>query len=458
MNNNNNDVLPSSWVWTKLGEFCQLQGGYAFKSSEFIKDGVPLIRISNIVEGCISFNNDTVYLSEKALKDNASFVVHKGDVLIAMSGATTGKYGIFKLDNTPLLNQRVGRFRFFTNNQVDFQLLYHYLAVIRETILKEAYGAAQPNISSTDIEEFQFPLPPLPEQKRIVAKIEELFSKLDAGVVALKNVKRELKRYRQSVLAKSFRDPSIENGVLQQFPKEKLAKHSSKVGSGSTPRGGKDVYTNSGIPFIRSQNVHFNRFVLDGLVHISTEQDEEMTGTRVVINDVLLNITGASIGRVCVVPNEVCPANVNQHVSIIRCKSSLEPKFLSYYIASPEMQRFIESIQVGTTRQALTKQVIEDFLIPLPSTAEQQQIVSEIERRFSVADAVEQTIDQALAQSTRLRQSILKRAFAGKLVPQDPTDEPASILLERIKSQRAQSQSTSNPRTRKPSAKGKKNA
>src|SRR5207245_1195041 len=101
--------------------------------------------------------------------------------------------------------------------------------------------------------------------------------------------------------------------------------------------------------------VHMNRFAPDGLVYITVDQDAEMEGSRVQPNDVLLNITGASIGRVCVVPDELCPANVNQHVSIIRLDDTLSPHFVAYYLASPKFQEFIDDSQAGATRQALTK-------------------------------------------------------------------------------------------------------
>ena len=159
----------------------------------------------------------------------------------------------------------------------------------------------------------------------------------------------------------------------------RLGDYVTKVGSGITPLGGQTSYPKSGIPLIRSQNVHLNRFVPEGLAYISPEQDAEMEGTRVRPGDVLLNITGASIGRVCVVPESLCPANVNQHVSIIRCKEDIYPQFLSFYISTPEFQRFIMDSQAGATRQALTKVLIEDFRIPLPPLEVQKRIAANLE-------------------------------------------------------------------------------
>ena len=146
----------------------------------------------------------------------------------------------------------------------------------------------------------------------------------------------------------------------------RLGDHVTKVGSGITPRGGQASYQRSGVPLIRSQNVHMNRFVAEGIAFISPEQDEQMEGSRVFPEDILLNITGASIGRVCVVPQEVCPANVNQHVSIIRGDGSFDPAFISHFLSIPDFQKQILDSQAGATRQALTKTLIEDFRIPLP--------------------------------------------------------------------------------------------
>ncbi len=166
----------------------------------------------------------------------------------------------------------------------------------------------------------------------------------------------------------------------------RLGDHVTKVGSGITPLGGEAVYVRSGTPLIRSQNIHPNRFVFDGLVYITAAQDAEMEGSRVCPGDVLLNITGASIGRVCVVPSDICPANVNQHVSIVRCTPDLYPPFLSYYISTPGFQRFIMDTQAGATRQALTKTLIEDFQIPLPPLPEQERIAAILNQRMAAVE------------------------------------------------------------------------
>jgi type I restriction enzyme S subunit len=193
----------------------------------------------------------------------------------------------------------------------------------------------------------------------------------------------------------------------------RLGDHVTKVGSGTTPLGGHASYVKSGIPLIRSQNVHLNRFVVEGLAHISAEQDAQMEGSRVSPGDVLLNITGASIGRVCVVPDALCPANVNQHVSIIRCKAEIHPQFLSFYVSTPEFQRFIADTQAGATRQALTKALMEDFRVPLPALEEQVRI-SAILNEQTAAMARARTAAQAQLEAAKsLPSAYLREAFNG---------------------------------------------
>ena len=239
----------------------------------------------------------------------------------------------------------------------------------------------------------------------------------------------------------------------------------TKIGSGATPAGGRESYFSKGIPLIRSMNVHFRGFDRTGLVFLSDEQADELSNVTVQANDVLLNITGASIGRVTIAPNEMAGARVNQHVTIIRPTSELFPRFLSMFLASPSVQRMIDDIQVGATRQALTKGMIEQFAVPLPPLAEQKRIVAKVDELMALCDRLalqqqeRETRHAALARASLarfadaptpanlpflfhpsyaippadLRKSILTLAVQGKLVPQDPNDEPAGELLAQIR-------------------------
>lgn len=242
----------------------------------------------------------------------------------------------------------------------------------------------------------------------------------------------------------------------------------TKIGSGATPSGGKNNYKQSGVPLIRSMNVHFHGFVSKGLAYLDDEQASKLANVVVQESDVLLNITGASIGRVTTAPPEMNGARVNQHVAIIRTTKEIDAHYLSKFLASPLVQRFIDEIQVGATRQALTKSKIQNFDIPLPPLAEQKRIVAKVDELMALCDELEAQQRERDTQHTvlsraslarfaeaptpqnlnfifhksydippaDLRKSILTLAVQGKLVPQDPKDEPANKVIARISAEK----------------------
>ncbi|MFQ3627042.1 MAG: restriction endonuclease subunit S, partial [Cyanobacteriota bacterium] len=192
-----------------------------------------------------------------------------------------------------------------------------------------------------------------------------------------------------------------------------VADVAEKVGSGSTPRGGAESYKLSGIPLIRSMNVHFDGLKLDGLAYLDDKQADELKNVEVKTSDVLLNITGASIGRVTQAPPEMDGARVNQHVCIIRPNPILDAAFLSKYLASPGVQKWIMAEEYGATRQALTKQMILNFDIPLPPLNEQRRIVAKIEELRDRHQAAKQALEAVPKLCDRFRQSVLAAAFRG---------------------------------------------
>ena len=158
----------------------------------------------------------------------------------------------------------------------------------------------------------------------------------------------------------------------------KLGDICTKIGSGATPKGGSTVYVENGTSFIRSQNIYNLSFQYDGLVYINDEASEKLKGVTVEAKDILLNITGDSVARTCVVPEDVLPARVNQHVAIIRpMRDIINPIFLNYYLASPYMQSYMLGLAVGkgASRNAITKMMIEDFEVPCPRIDLQEKIV-----------------------------------------------------------------------------------
>lgn len=192
----------------------------------------------------------------------------------------------------------------------------------------------------------------------------------------------------------------------------RLIELSEKTGSGSTPSGGKTAYSSSGIPFLRSQNVHDNGLVLDDVARISAAIHQRMEGTTVYPEDLLLNITGGSIGRCAIVSNEIEEANVNQHVAIIRPVLRPSGKYLHAVILSPYFQGKIEEAQTGAGREGLPKNKMDRIAIPLPPLAEQAAIVVRVEAMMTTCRALEEEIEHARTHAAHLLQAVLKEAFA----------------------------------------------
>jgi type I restriction enzyme S subunit len=199
------------------------------------------------------------------------------------------------------------------------------------------------------------------------------------------------------------------------WPNYRIADLTLKVGSGSTPKGGETAYKNSGTPLIRSMNVVFFGFKRSGLAFIDDSQADALRAAEVNANDVLLNITGASIGRVTLAPEDMSGARVNQHVCIVRPNDALDPRYLRAFLSSPFMQDRIWADNYGVTRQALTKQQILDFEVPLAPLNEQKRIADKLDAVLARVDACRDRLDRVPTILKRFRQAVLATATSGKL-------------------------------------------
>ena len=238
----------------------------------------------------------------------------------------------------------------------------------------------------------------------------------------------KIKRSKKS--AKTSDTPHYENvpfEVPESWVWTTIEEICSKIGSGSTPRGSN--YSANGIPFFRSQNVYNDRLVYDDIKYISEEVHQKMKGTEVLANDLLLNITGGSLGRCAVVPADFNCGNVSQHVCIMR-SVLVEPEYFHVLVLS---SYFAKSMKItGSGREGLPKYNLEQMGFPLPPLTEQQRIVAEIEHWFALIDQIEQGKADLQTIIKQTKSKILDLAIHGKLVPQDPNDEPAIELLKRI--------------------------
>jgi type I restriction enzyme S subunit len=264
------------------------------------------------------------------------------------------------------------------------------------------------HISSKQIENIEIPLPPLPEQHRIVSIVDEAFAAIDK---AKANAERNLKNAKE--LFESYLQGVFEN---RNWETKTLKELTTKIGSGATPRGGQENYKAEGISLVRSMNVHDWEFRERNLAFIDEKQAKELDGVSLQENDVLLNITGASIARCCVFPKEYLPARVNQHVSIIRSKNELlDAIFLNLLLTSTTYKdQLLFTGEQGATRQAITKAQIEAFRISIPSLKQQKTIVRQIHALRAETKMLNAVYQKKIDDLEELKKSILQKAFAGE--------------------------------------------
>ena len=285
------------------------------------------------------------------------------------------------------------------------------------------------------------PLPPLPEQTVIVRYLDHVDRRIRRYIRAKQKLIARLEEQKQAIIQQAvtgqidvrtgqpypaYKDSGVEwlGDVPEHWDVRRLGYLATKFGSGITPRGGASVYQENGVPFLRSQNIHFNRLRLQDVARIALRLHRELRGSHVKPGDVLLNITGASIGRVCSVPNDLVEGNVNQHVCIIRPNQSrLLPNLLAAYLSTPIMQREIQFEQSGASREGLTLQSIRNFKIVVPPIPEQSAIVEYLDKATTDTDsAIDRTrheIDLLHEYRTRLIADIV----TGKLDVQDAAAE-----------------------------------
>ena len=249
---------------------------------------------------------------------------------------------------------------------------YLYYAVKNMKLAKYYTGATIPHIYYKDYKKETFWLRGITEQKQIVTILEKV-EKVINEFKELKNRLDDLVQYR---FVEMFGDPVANSKGWEQFP---LYEVTEKIGSGATPRGGKESYQSEGITLIRSMNVYDRYFEYKELAHITDQQAKQLDNVAVKENDVFINITGASIARSCIVPKGILPARVNQHVSIIRCITRrLNPVFANNMFVNNSFKRKLLAIGEanGATRQAITKQQLETILVIMPPLKLQNQFAT----------------------------------------------------------------------------------
>ncbi len=429
-------AIPSNWEWVRLGNVVDYGSSDKAESADIPND-TWLLDLEDIEK------NTSRLLQRKSFRDSPSkstktaFAI--GDVLYGKLRPYLNK--VIVADAPGYCTTEIIPIRAF--GFID--PAYLCCALKRPEFLayasSKSYGMNLPRLGTEDARRAPFPLPPLAEQKRIVAKVDELMALCDRleaqqqerGTQHAELARASLARFadaptpanlnfffhpsyaippadlRKSILTLAVQGLLVSHDAESaDWETRKLKDLTTKIGSGSTPSGGKESYQESGVPLIRSMNVHFGGFVRHGLAFLNEEQAEKLKNVTVKAEDVLLNITGASIGRVSTAPKDMEGARVNQHVCIVRPIREILPAFLQLFLASPVVQNLIDDVQVGATREALTKAMIEQFEIPVPSIAEQRRIVAKVDQLMVLVDQLETQLATSQAKAKELLDAVIQ--------------------------------------------------
>ncbi len=445
--------LPRGWAASTLGQLAPLQGGATPKGVLTAPPGAdfPFYKVSDMNSGDGRFMSEAkVTVSAQTAAELSLRIVPSGAVIFPKVGGAvrTNKKRILTRPAAVDTNTMAA----VPTSAVNARYLYHWLA--RITLADFAYGAPVPQVSRTRLSEEPFALPPFGEQERIVAAIEEQFSRLDAGVVALQRARQNLKRMR----AASFNEAATHSpiaGILENTdgtwpvqPLGELADGPSGIVDGPFGSNLKSVhYTESGPRVLRLQNIGDGEYV-EAEAHISRSHFEALRRHDVRPGDLVCAILGDVLPRAIVVPPDLGPAIVKADCPRIRLAEHMNPRFVWAVLNAPSTRQTVSVLIRGVGRPRLTVRALRQIPIPVPPRNVQDAVVQQLDSLLDASAALDRAVSQADTRQAAARSSILAAAFSGQLVPQDPIDEPASVLLARIAGERAASNGHNAARTR----------
>ena len=518
------DQLPPGWMFTVLGDVCtNPQYGYTTKAAN--TGTIRLLRTTDITSGDIDWK--AVPFCSVPPDEPEKYLLSDGDIVISRAGSVGVSFLIKKPQKAVFASYLI-RFK----PLIDTEFFHYFLQcpIYWSQISENKLGIAVPNINASKLKEIAFLLPPLNEQKRIVAKIEELFSELDNGIAALKTAREQLKVYRQAVLKNAFEGkltakwreenadklessehllariqqeretryqqqleewklavkkweedgkegkkpgkprnvkipplpkelnselPPIPRQWLWVHPEHLMAAEPYSIGIGPFGSNLKVAdYQESGVPLIFVRNITKQNFV-DNLKYVSADKADELYAHRVHPLDLVITKMGDPPGDCEIYPKGLPKAVLTADCLKFRVFSEyVDRLFYKSCINSNMTRKQLGLITKGVAQKKISVDRFKTITLPFPPLEEQKVISSELERVFGIIEKIELDLSEQLAKAESLRQSILKKAFSGQLVPQDPDDEPASELLARIKAEKeAAAEKAKKAANKKPSTK-----
>lgn len=491
-------MMREDWIEIKINDIVSEEG--VFSDGDWIeskdqdpKGDVRLIQLADIGDGKFVDKSNRFLTTQKANELNCTFL-KEGDILVARMPHPLGRATIFPLkgDERFVTVVDVAIIRFENSDIISKFFLYNINSPnSRQKIQELQSGTTRKRISRKNLAKISFPLAPLPEQRAIVNKIEDLFSKIDNGITNLNIAKEKLEIYRQAVLKKAFegdltkdwrekkqykmddflsnlkkeKENAIKSKLISksnyfpEFKEEELTyktpsnwitlpwktitknnKYAMKRGPfGSALK--KEYFVDNGI-VVYEQGHAINNDPYRHRYFITQEKFEELKAFEVKGGDMIISCSGVTLGRICLLPEDADLGVINQALLKIDLDENIMlKKFFILLFRSETFQRLIFTKSLGTAMPNMVGMTeLKEIPIPIPSLQEQQQIIKEIETRLSVCDNILSYIDEGLKKAEALRQSILKKAFEGRLLSEDelrdcrkePNWEPADRILDRI--------------------------
>jgi type I restriction enzyme, S subunit len=419
--------IPDNWDYYNL-KFILRDGvkDGPHETPIWYEDGIPFLSIDGIVDGEISFNNCRYIDEEQYQKFSKKLVIEKDDIFIGKA-ASIGKIARVKTDRKFTVWSPIAVIKVKEEFSPTFVEYYFRSDIIQHQIELFSTSNTQKNIAMGDIPKMKFIAPSFEEQTQIANYLDHKTSKIDDLISKKEQLIELLKEERTAIINQAVTkglDPNVpmkDSGIewLGEIPMKwdvKKVKHfTKKIGSGVTPRGGAEVYQKSGIPLLRSQNIYFDYFKLDNVAYITQEVHDSMSNSKVNKGDVLLNITGGSIGRCFFVTDEFEEANVNQHVCILRPNELILTEYLHFLFSSSVGQLQIDLCQQSGNREALNFEQLKNFPFALPSVDEQSEIIKMVNSRKKV---IKTSIEKTLQEIELLKEyktALISEVVTGKV-------------------------------------------
>lgn len=396
--------MRKGWELKKLGEICDFQNGFAFKSKTYKESGWPILRITNIQDNNLE-TRKLVYFNDSDYKENFErFQVLKGDLVIAMSGATTGKLGVNNTNTVFYLNQRVGKFTPKANLSKSF--LHYFLSTKIEESLKIAAGAAQPNLSTEQIKGFEIPTPTLEEQKQIVAILDKAFKAIDK---AKENAEKNLKNAKE--LFESYLQEVFENKG-DDWQCCDLEEYIRLIDY----RGRTPIKTKSGVRLITAKNVKLGYLQLNPQEFIDAYNYESWMSRGIPnLGDVIFT-TEAPLANVAQIDTREKLAFAQRIIVMQPDQKMINQSFLKYMLLSHPIRNKILENGTGATVLGIKSKLLKKIKISFPKAVKEQElIVNKLNQLQEKTKSLETIYQQKLTNLEELKKSILQKAFNGEL-------------------------------------------